>query len=215
MDFTEQFVRAVYATASRLIRGASAAGLTDQSFERLTYDSAFERFVGTRVLALSARELANLARDRGIVVPPGMKDEDRDGWLNLLLAELVEPRLGQQAPQFLIDYPDTQAALALVRDDDPPVAERFELYDQGIELCNGYTELTDADELNRRRERERELRSAAGKPPIASGPGFLDAAMRHGLPACSGVALGFDRLVMRSLGLSDIADAIAFPTDRA
>jgi lysyl-tRNA synthetase class 2 len=215
MDFTEQLVRTVYAAGNRLSPGDSASGLVDQPFERLTYDSAFEQFAESRVLSLPVNDLVNLARERGIVAPPVMAADDRDGWLNLLLAELVEPHLGKQTPQFLLDYPDTQAALARVRADDPPVAERFELYDHGIELCNGYTELTDADELVRRRDREVELRTVAGKPPIAAGPGFLEAAMKHGLPTCSGVALGFDRLVMRSLGLSDIADVIAFPMDRA
>jgi lysyl-tRNA synthetase class 2 len=215
MDFTEDLVRTVYAAGKRLRPESAASDLSDQRFGRLTYDEAFEQFAGTRVLGLSAVELADLARQREIAIPQGMSADDRDGWLNLLLAELVEPHPGKQMPQFLMDYPDTQAALARVRDDDPPVAERFELYDHGIELCNGYTELTDADELARRRSRELELRSVAGKPPIAAGPGFLDQAMRHGLPACSGVALGFDRLVMRALGLSDIADVIAFPADRA
>ncbi len=215
MDFTEQLVRTVYAAGNHLSPGASAAGLAEKPFERLTYDSAFDQFAGSRVLTLSANDLVNLARERGIVAPPAMAVDDRDGWLNLLLAELVEPHLGKQTPQFLMDYPDTQAALAQVRDDHPPVAERFELYDQGIELCNGYTELTGADELARRRDHELELRSLAGKSAIAAGPQFLDQAMRHGLPACSGVALGFDRLVMLALGLSDIADVIAFPADRA
>ena len=215
MDFTEQLVRAVYTAGKRLSLESAASDRAERPFERVTYDDVFEQFAGSRVLGLSAVELANLARQEGLAIPRSMSADDRDGWLNLLLAELVEPHLGKQSPQFLMDYPDTQAALSLVRNDDPPLAERFELYDQGIELCNGYTELTDADELARRRSRELKMRAAAGKPPIASDPGLLDQAMRHGLPACSGVALGFDRLVMRSLGLSDIADVIAFPMDRA
>lgn len=214
MEFTEQLVRAVLNVGRRLSPNASRQ-LADASFERLTYDAAFERFAGTRVLTLTSAELSDLARHKGIEIPPSLPAEDRDGWLNVLLAELVEPHLGRDAPQFLTDYPETQAALATVRAGHPPVAERFELYDAGIELCNGYNELTDADELSRRAAHERELRSASGKPPITDGPGYLEQAMRHGLPSCSGVALGFDRLVMRALGLTDISDVIAFPTDRA
>lgn len=214
MDFTEQLVRTVYAARSRLSPATATRELLPAAFERLTYDAAFERFAGTRVLDLPARDLAELARRHGIAVPGNMTDDDRDGWLNLLLAELVEPHLGKDAPQFLMDYPATQAALACVRDGEPPVAERFELYDQGVELCNGYNELTDADEFVRRAEHERALRTNAGKPPIANGPGFLEQSMRHGLPACSGVALGFDRLVMQALGLSNIGEVIAFPGDR-
>jgi elongation factor P--(R)-beta-lysine ligase len=112
-------------------------------FPRIAYDEAFARFAGSRVLHLSPRQLGELAARHGIVPPPGLAADDRDGWLNLLLAELVEPHLGRDRPTFLYDYPASQAALARIRRDDPPVAERFELYIDGIEICNGYHELTD------------------------------------------------------------------------
>lgn len=219
MSFTEQLVKHVYDVGTQL--GARQKNEApdeppqNKPFERLTYDSAFERFAGTQVLHLSGSELAALARQHNVDIPPGMPIDDRDGWWNLLLAELIEPHLGRSAPQFLTDYPASQAALARVRHDDPPVAERFELYDDGVELCNGYHELTDADELARRSDQEQSLRVDAGKEPIPPSPGYLEQAMRHGLPACSGVALGFDRLAMRALGLADIREVIAFPADRA
>lgn len=215
MQFTERLVRAAFAAGQSLRPGATARVLPDTPFQRLTYDAAFERFTGSAVLQLTVEELVHLAQQHDVEIPPGMRAADRDAWLNLLLAERVEPHLGRDAPQFLTDYPATQAALATVRPGSPPVADRFELYDGGIELCNGYNELTDADELMRREALERELRNDAGKRPIARGSGFLEQAMRHGLPACAGVALGFDRLVMRALGLTHISDVIAFPTGRA
>ena len=94
------------------------------------------------------------------------------------------------------------------------MAERFELYDRGIELCNGYHELTDPEELARRTLIEREIRRANAHPDLP-GAARLEAAMRAGLPECSGVALGFDRLVMLALGKTEIDEVIAFPIERA
>jgi len=220
MQFVEQLIRHVSATAAQLTatpsRQTPGGMLPDVTagFERLTYDEAFLRFAGQRVLALGTAELTSLARKHRLDVPVSLAADDRDGWLNLLLAELVEPQLGRTAPVFLFDYPATQCALARIRDVDPPVAERFELYCRGIELCNGYTELTDADVLVRRTARERELRRKAGDPDLP-GPVFLEAAMAAGLPPCAGVALGFDRLVMLALGCDRLEQVLAFPFDRA
>ena len=112
---------------------------------------------------------------------------DRDDWLNLLLAELVEPNLGIERPEFVYDYPASQSALARIRPGPFPVAERFELYIRGIEICNGYHELTDNGELERRIEAESARRLAAGLPALPV-PVRLLAAMESGLPACAGVA---------------------------
>jgi lysyl-tRNA synthetase class 2 len=94
------------------------------------------------------------------------------------------------------------------------VAERFELYVEGIELANGYHELLDAGELRRRNRAANELRVADGKTPLPEESRLLDA-MQSGLPPCIGVALGFDRLVMLAVGAKTLAEVIAFPFDRA
>lgn len=194
MRVTEQLVRCVL-------------GETDGSpFARTSYQRAFERHADFDPLRTPTSELPTVAAQRGLTPPPGLEASDRDGWLNFLLVELVEPKLGADSPEFLFDYPASQAALARVRQDDPPVAERFELYIQGIELCNGYQELTDADEL-RRRIRDQNLDARLNSR-------LLDA-MDAGLPSCSGVALGFDRLVMLAAGASALSEVIAFPFDRA
>ncbi|MHC4876277.1 MAG: EF-P lysine aminoacylase EpmA [Planctomycetota bacterium] len=208
MEFTEQLVRAVFRAAEREL--ASAA------FERLTYDEAFERYVGTTVLDLPNASLIELARSRSLAVPDSLPSDDRDGWLNVLLAELVEPHLGIDRPQFLYDYPASQAALAIVREASgcPPVAERFELYLSGVELCNGYHELTDADVFAARTEAERATRRDRGATDLPGAP-RLEAALRHCSPRSSGVALGFDRLAMLALGQSNIQEITAFPADRA
>ena len=104
--------------------------------------------------------------------------------------------------------------MRVVRPGDPPLAERFEVYVEGIELANGYHELTDPTEQRRRFESDIEARRLAGLPgtPIDL---HLLAALEHGLPECAGVALGVDRLIMLAAGTRNIADVLAFPIDRA
>jgi lysyl-tRNA synthetase class 2 len=135
--------------------------------------------------------------------------------LNLLLVELVEPHLGRGQPTILYDYPATQAALARVRPaKSTPVAERFELYADGVELANGYHELLEAEVLRERNMQANRQRVADGKPPLPENSRLL-AAMDAGLPPCAGVALGFDRVVLIASGASSINEVIAFPIERA
>ena len=194
---------------------------TPEGFERLTYDDAFERFAGCRVLTSDMHDIRAIAQRRELVPPPGLAPDDRDGWLNWLLAELVEPNLGKDRPTFLYNYPASQAALARtsLASHGPDrttssVAERFELYIDGVELCNGYHELTDPSILRQRIVEQSALRSEAGLRPLPHESRLL-AAMESGLPASSGNALGVDRLIMLALGASELADVIAFPFDRA
>jgi lysyl-tRNA synthetase class 2 len=138
----------------------------------------------------------------------------RDDWLDLLLTHRLQPHFPADGLLAVFDYPASQAALARVRPGNPPLAERFELYLGPLELANGYHELLDADEQRTRFERDlvvREARSAP-RPPIDE---RLLGAMQSGLPACAGVALGVDRLLMAMLGTSRIADVLAFAFDRA
>lgn len=190
---------------------AIIALLATTPFERLTYDQAFERYTGSKVLARSTSDILALARRLGVSAPESLATDDRDGWLNLLLAERVEPHLGHDRPTFVFDYPASQAALACIRNEGQvAVAERFELYVNGIELCNGYHELADAAELQRRIERE-----AAASTKVIPLPTRLLAAMQHGLPPSSGVALGVDRLIMLCLGATAVRDVIPFAFERA
>lgn len=181
--------------------------------EPVSYADAFAQHAGVDPHGGSLDAFKRAATSRGINIPEGM-DEDRDGWLDLLLVELVAPKLGAERPAILYDYPASQAALAVVRDDDPPVAERFELYVRGIELANGYHELTDADTLRERNRENNRRRRELGKSPLPEESRLLDA-MDAGLPACAGCALGFDRLVMLATGARSIDKVIALPTDRA
>ena len=133
--------------------------------------------------------------------PNGASDPD------LQFVEAVENLGGGRV--FITEYPADQAALARLRPDDCRVAARFELVVDGLELANGYHELTDAEELLARMERDNRHRRERGKPEMQPDQRLL-AAMRHGLPDCAGVALGFDRLVMLAVGASSLAEVVPF-----
>ncbi len=138
----------------------------------------------------------------------------RDDWLDLLLTHSIQPTFLREEILLVHDYPSSQCALAKIRADDPPVAERFELYLGPVELANGYHELTDAAEQRARFERDRALREQRGDrlPPVDE---RLLAALGHGLPDCAGVAMGMDRLFVAMLDVASIADVLAFPFARA
>jgi lysyl-tRNA synthetase class 2 len=142
-----------------------------------------------------------------------MDRSDHDEWLNLLLATRVEQQLGIFGPEILYHYPASQASLAATTRDErgAEVAERFELYWKGIELANGFYELTDAAVLRERLLQVNAARAADGRAELPL-PESLLAAMEQGLPASCGVALGFDRLVMLAVGASDIGEVLSVAT---
>jgi lysyl-tRNA synthetase class 2 len=182
--------------------------------QSVSYAAAFQQYANIDPHACMVGDMAAVARKHNLSVPTGFGNE-RDAWLDLLLTGLVQPRLGKSVPIILYDYPATQAALARVRSDaNPPVAERFELYVQGIELANGYHELLDADELRRRNAAAGAARTADGKPCLPETSRLLSA-MESGFPACAGAALGFDRVVMLAAGANSLDEVLAFPIDRA
>jgi len=213
MDFIEDLVQRL----SRAARGSEprvSFRELNRPCRRIAYDQAFEEFAGQSVSRCTAQDLAELAARHRVSAPPGFPAAERDAWLNLLLALVVEPALARCGGVFLYDYPPTQAALARVRQDVVPVAERFELYLDGIEICNGYHELTDAEELRRRQSRQAELRRNGGLQELPADSRLLQA-MESGLPGCTGVALGFDRLAMWCLGAEQLSQVMTFPFDRA
>lgn len=182
---------------------------------RVTYDDLFRRHAGVDPHRASAADLDHALAAHGVAAP-AFDPADRDGRLDLLLTHVVEPRLGAGAV-FVHDYPASQASLARLRPADgdaPAVAERFEVYLDGVELANGFHELTDAAEQRRRFVADLAARRAAGLPAVPVDERLL-AALEHGLPSCAGVALGFDRLVMHAAGAEHIDDVVAFPVERA
>lgn len=179
------------------------------SAERLTYRQAFRETVRIDPLTCSTEDIRVTAQALG---SPEL-GEDTDAWRDFLLTHAIEPRL--PAFCFLQDFPASQAALARIRPgSEPPVAERFELYLRGMELANGYRELTDPKELRRRFTADNACRRKWGLPEMPPDERLL-AAMEHGLPECAGVALGLDRLVMQALGLERIEKVLTFSWNRA
>lgn len=180
---------------------------------RVAYARAFRELAGVDVDRAPVETLRERSRAAGASerTAAGL---GRDGCLDLLLSHVVQPDLSRLAGAravFLHDYPASQAALARVaRTPRGDRAERFELFVDGLELANGYHELTDPVEQRRRFESEASQRRFAGLPSMEIDE-RLTAALGHGLPPCAGVALGLDRLVMLALGLPRIEDAIPFP----
>ncbi len=174
--------------------------------EVLSVAEAFRRHAGADVLG-TAGDAAALARSAGVALRAAEDWEDL--FFRLLLAR-VEPRLGRERPSFLTHWPAAQAALARRDPADPRVAERFELFVCGMELANAFVELTDADE-----QRARFVADRARRQALYGGPDWpLDEALLAALPAlpaCAGIALGFDRLAMIAAGVDDIRAVLALP----
>lgn len=180
----------------------------------LTYAEAFLTHAGCDPHEAPLSELRQCLREALEGEPPQVVDgDDRDMLLDLLMSHVVEPRLGP-GPVFIYDYPPSQAALARVRADEPSVAERFELYIDGVEVANGYHEVTGAEEQAACFARDRERRRHLGLPDVEPDERLL-AAMEAGMPSCAGVALGVDRLLMVLAQAKGIEEVLAFPVDRA
>jgi lysyl-tRNA synthetase class 2 len=142
-----------------------------------------------------------------------LRELDDDAFFRTLVDE-VEPKLGRGKPTFLTHYPARMAALARIHPGDPTTADRFEAYADGLELCNGFGELTDPVEQRRRFEADLAARALQGRPAYPIDERFL-AALADGLPPSAGNALGIDRMLMLLLGKRSIADVVAFGVERA
>lgn len=179
---------------------------------RVSYAELFAEFLDFDPFAADAQALRERAIANNL---PGAEalDLDREGWLELLMSTFIEPQLGQGELTFVTDYPASQASLARLNRHDPRTAARFELYWKGLELANGFEELADAEEQSERFEQENCRRYSAGQRPMPVDDALLSA-LESGLPPCSGVALGLDRLLMCDLGLDDIEAVMSFPLSR-
>ncbi|MET0793208.1 MAG: EF-P lysine aminoacylase EpmA [Polyangiaceae bacterium] len=195
---TEQLLRAVALSVSgttQLFGATGQAYALDLPFSRVTVREAFLEHAGIA----DAVDLAH-------------SDEAR---YFELLVNRVEPGLARESrPLILWKYPANQAALARLSAEDSSVAERFELYVGGVELCNGFDELTDAVEQRARFELDSARRAREGRPVYPIDEPFL-AALAAGMPRAGGNALGFDRLLMLATGAREIADVMAFPAQLA
>lgn len=167
---------------------------TLQPTEWLSYQQAFQYYVGVDPFQATLADLAKQAEPLGLAYGHATLTR-RDEWLDLLLSHFIAPHLGKGRLTFLHSYPPSQAALARINQrEELPVAERFELYLSGIELANGFHELTDPKEQRERFEEQNLMRLRLGKPSMPIDELFLES-LNH-MPDCAGVALGIDRLFM-------------------
>jgi lysyl-tRNA synthetase class 2 len=177
---------------------------------RLTYAAAFRQRLGVDPLSVPLPGLIAALESRGVDVPADVAG-DRDALLDLGMSTHVTPAFASDRLTFVTDFPASQAALARV---SGPVAARFEAFWGGLELANGFHELSDAVEQRRRFAADRSSRAERGLPDLSPDTRFVDA-LESGLPDCAGVAVGFDRLVMLAAGVARIDEAMAFGFERA
>ncbi|MBN7123412.1 MULTISPECIES: elongation factor P--(R)-beta-lysine ligase [Erwinia] len=180
--------------------------------ETLSYQQAFIRHLEMDPLSADKTQMREVAEKLG-VGDLANREEDRDTLLQLLFMMGVEPQIGKDKPAFVYHFPASQASLAEISTEDHRVAERFEVYFKGIELANGFRELTDSREQKQRFDQDNRKRAARGLPQQPIDTNLLDA-LAHGMPDCSGVALGVDRIVMLALKADSLSEVIAFPVDR-
>jgi lysyl-tRNA synthetase class 2 len=190
--------------------------LGTKAAEKVSYGNLFIQHAEINPHTANLEELVNCLRTKNIFIDSSINIQDKDTTLQLLLTHLIEPKLGEERPCLVYDFPVSQAALARIRDDDAnhPTAARFEVYFKGIELANGFYELQDVNEQRKRFEKNILERQQLALESLPIDDYFL-AALQHGLPDCSGVALGVDRLIMLAANASSIADIISFDIKRA
>jgi lysyl-tRNA synthetase class 2 len=184
-----------------------------ETAERVTYQSLFKQHLGCCPLTASLTDIKILADQYGYG-ELSAAESNKDTLLMLLFSQHVEPNIGHNRPCFVMDFPASQAALAKINPTNSLVAERFELYFKGVELANGFHELTDGPEQLRRFQQDNLKRQNMGLDIMPIDKNFI-AAINFGLPACAGVALGIDRLLMLALNASEINQVIAFENSRA
>ncbi len=179
----------------------------ENDVQQLTYADAFQQVLDIDVLACDAQSLRKAAASLGAAPDTEL---DKDQWLEYLFATQVRTAFSDKACWVLTHYPASQAALAKLDPDDPRFALRFEVFVGAMEIANGFQELQDAKEQSARFQKDNDIRAQRGQAVRPIDDNFLGA-LSKGMPACSGVALGIDRLLMRLHGLSDIRLSLAWP----
>ena len=202
---------------ANLCRLSNISSMDKVQFESLSYQQVFEDFVGINPHQTTARECYQFALSNNVEIPRGLAaDDELNDWLDWLLTQQVLPAFKKDGFTFLYDYPASQCALAKIAKNEQQVlvAKRFELFFGEIELANGFHELTDASEQLKRFQFENKMRKQAGKEPGKIDENFI-AALNSGLPECSGVAIGLDRLLMVLTDNLTINQVLSFSWDCA
>ena len=193
-----------------LVRRCGRGKFDQWPLHKITYRQLFLHHVNLDPFIADEHSLCAKAKEHGI----HDIQLDRRQWLDLLISVVIQPALPEECLTFVYDFPAGMAALAKIREDKPPVAERFELYLGHTELANGYQELSNAAEQQKRFETDNRQREKRGQEACEIDHHLLQA-LEYGLPECAGVALGVDRLLMAIAGLASINEVTAFPFSRA
>ncbi len=181
---------------------------------RIRYAEAFQHYLQLNIFTADITDLKHCGIAHDLIPPRHLPLDELDPWRDWLLTHLIEPHLGNSGLCFLYDYPASQAALARLTPGDPSTAARFELYWRGLELANGFWELTDPAEQHRRFLADNQRRRRENLPEMPIDQALL-AALASGLPDCAGVALGLDRLLMQACQATHLGAVIAFGTEWA
>jgi lysyl-tRNA synthetase class 2 len=190
--------------------------LGDRPVEMISYEEAFESYAGLEAVHdTDAKSCQACLAEHRVPEVVGVDADDKPLWEQLVLTEVIEPQLGRGKITCLYHYPSREAALAQLHPQDERLALRFEVFVDGMELANGYQELADADEYRRRFEADLAQRSENGLPNVPVDEALLSALAVDGLPACSGVALGVDRLLMLAFQAEDIRGVLPFSIEES
>jgi lysyl-tRNA synthetase class 2 len=211
---TDFSLDALIAEIDALIRSLFNAVRPLQPSISVSYQTLFNTRTGLDALAFDLDAYAACAQTAGLVDAARLCGEHHAHWLDFLFSERIQPTLGNQGICFVYDYPAVLPSLARNKSGDPRIVERVELFMDGIEIGNGFRELADPLEQNARFENDLSLRTQGGLPPVPIDTRLLQA-LEHGLPDCSGVAIGLDRLLMLMTNETHIDQVLAFADNRA
>jgi lysyl-tRNA synthetase class 2 len=204
--------RRIMSDLERALAAVEGRFPASQLFSRTPYDRVTVREAFLRETGIDLQNCQDASSLRAAAKSAGFRSADGENFEDLffrIFLERIEPRLGRERPVFIVDYPASMAALARLKPGDERVAERFELYAQGIELANGFSELIDPVEQRRRLLHEQEARLAAGRPAYPLDDAFLASLSK--MPPSGGVAVGLDRVLMLLVGADAIEDVLLFP----
>jgi len=185
-----------------------------QETQRVSYQDIFGSFTGLDPLVFSYQDYCAFAEDSGLSEAVAICGHDHAVWLDFIFSHKVQPHLGDNALCMVYGYPACQSSLARINEQCSLITDRVELFINGIELGNGYYELVDADEQSKRFDKELVIRQQQ-KLAVSVKDKRLVSALESGLPECSGVAIGLDRLLMLLSGSESIEDVLSFPIHRA
>jgi elongation factor P--(R)-beta-lysine ligase len=185
-----------------------------QTTQRISYQALFQQHTGLNALVFSYQDYADYAHSGGLIDAIALCEHDHVLWLDFIFSHQIQPHLGQNALCMVHGYPACMSSLARNNQDNPAITDRVELFINGVELGNGYYELSDAKEQKRRFDEEVAIRKGLQRPDVVKDERLL-AALVVGLPNCSGIAIGLDRLLMLLSNSATIDEVLAFSISKA